>query len=162
MFSQENLIIPLCVDATSVTSNVEMDSFSMEGYNQATILIVHSAALTGNSILTVECASTDSGDSSDATFHYRYGGAAAASASADILSADATSSALTLTAATYQGRLIVLELLASELPVSGSTVYENVTVDWDGTASAGTVTAIAILSQPRHSRAVMPTAIPTS
>jgi len=132
----------------------------MEGYDEATICIVHSAALTGDSVLTVECGSTDSADTSDATFHYRYGGAATASASADVLSADATSSALTLTDATYQGRLIVVELKASELPVSGSTVYENITVDWDGTATAGTVTAIAILSKPRHSKAVMPTAIP--
>jgi len=158
-FSQDNLIIPLCVDATAITSNTELDSFNMSGYDQATVIIVFSAALTGDNVLTVECGATDSADTSDATFHYRYGGAAAASASSDVLSADATSAALTLTAATYQGRVLVLELHADELPKSGETVYNWVTVDFDGTASAGTCCAVAILSKARYAKAVMPTAI---
>jgi len=79
-----------------------------------------------------------------------------------VLSADATSAALTLTAATYQGRVLVLELHADELPKSGETVYDWVTVDFDGTATTGSVTAFAILSKPRYAKAIMSTAIPTS
>lgn len=162
LFTEENLIIPLCAQATDITSNVEMDSFSMNKYERATIIMIFAASLTGNNVLTVECGATDSSDTSDATFHYRLGSAAPGNASADVLASDATASTLTLTAATYQGKMLVLELLAEELPKSGETVYDWVTVDFDGTATTATVTAFAILSLPRYASAVMTTAIPTS
>ena len=159
-FTQDNLIIPLCAGATSITSNAEMDSFNMSGYDQATVIILFAASLVANGVLTVECGATDSADTSDATFHYRLGGAAPGTAASDTLAADATSAALTLTAATYQGKMLVLELHADELPKSGETVYDWVTVDFDGTNTTGSVTAFAILSKPRYAKAVMPTAIP--
>lgn len=158
-FTQENLIIPLCAQGTSCTSNLELDSFSMKGYEQATVVILFAASLVGDNVLTVECGATDSADSGDATFHYRVGSAAPGSATADVLSADATSAALTLTAADYQGKILVIELHADELYKSGETVYDWVTVDLDGAASTCTCTAIAILSKPRFAKAVMPTAI---
>lgn len=159
-FTQENLIIPLTAQATDISSNVEMDSFNMSGYDQATIIMIFAASLTGNNILTLECGATDSSDTSDATFHYRIGAAAPSSAGSDTLAADATSAALTLTAGTYQGKMLVVELHADELPKSGETVYNWVTVDFDGTASTATVTAFAILSKARYAKAVMPSAIP--
>ena len=159
-FTQDNLIIPLCVEAFSITSNAELDSFSMKGYDQATIIMIFAATLADDNVLTVECGTTDSSDTSDATFHYRLGGAAPGSASADVLAADATTASLTLTAATYQGKMLILELHADELPKSGETVYDWITVDFDGTASVASVTAFAILSKPRYAQAVMPTAIP--
>lgn len=162
LFSEENLIIPLCAEATDVNPNVELDSFSMKGYDHATVLIQFSAALTGDNVLTVECGATDSADTSDATFHYRLGAAAPGSAGADTLAADNTAATLTLVAATYQGKMLVLELDASELPTSGATVYDWVTVDLDGTASVGTIMAFAILSRARYAKSVMPTAIPTA
>ncbi|KKL61052.1 hypothetical protein LCGC14_2199180 [marine sediment metagenome] len=161
LFTQKNLVIPLCAGATVITSNTEMDSFNMKLYNHATIIMVFLASMTGDNILTLECGATDSSDTSDATFHYRLGGTPA-SASSDVLAADATSSALTLTAATYQGKMLVVELNADELPKSGETVYDWVTVDFDGSASTASVTAFAILSEPRYARAIMPTAIPTT
>ncbi len=161
-FTENNLIIPLCAQATSITDNTELDSFSMKGYNHATIIMIFAASLVLDNVLTVECGATDSADTSDATFHYRLGSAAPGSASADVLGADATASSLTLTAATYQGKMLILELNADELPTSGTTVYDWVTVDFDGTASTGSVTAFAILSEPRFAKEIMPTAIPTS
>ena len=160
LFTEENLIIPLCAQGTDISSNTEMDSFSMKGYGHATIIMIFAASLTGDNVLTVECGATDSADTSDATFHYRLGSAAPGSATADTLASDATASTLTLTAATYQGKMLVLELDADELPTSGSTVYDWVTVDFDGTASTATVTAFAILSKPRYAQAVMTSAIP--
>ncbi len=158
-FTEDNLIIPLCALATDVNPAVELDSFSMKLYGHATIVIQFSAALTGDNILTVECGATDSADTSDATFHYRLATAAAATAGADVLAADDTAATLTLTAATYQGKILVLELDGEELPRSGATVYDWVTVDFDGTATVGTIAAFAILSEPRYAKAVMPTAI---
>jgi len=161
-FTQDNLIIPLCAQATDITSNAELDSFNMSGYEHATIIMLFAASLTGDNVLTVEAGATDSSDTSDATFHYRLGSAAPGSASADVLAADATAATLTLTAATYQGKMLVLEIDGDELPKSGETVYNHITVDFDGSASTATVTAFAILSKPRYAKAIMPTAIPTS
>ncbi|MDY6957674.1 MAG: hypothetical protein SVK08_00820 [Halobacteriota archaeon] len=159
LFSEENLIIPLCASATAVTSNTEMDSFHMKGYDHATIVIIPSSSLTGDNVLTVECGASDSADTSDATFHYRLASAAIGSANADVLATDATAATLTLTAATYQNKMLVLEIDASELPSSGNTIYDWITVDFDGTASAGTVAAVAILSRARKAEAVMDTAL---
>lgn len=161
-FSQENVIIPLCAGATSITSNAEMDCVNMSGYDQLTFVFIFAASLVGDGVLTLECGATDGADTSDATFHYRLGSAAPGSATSDVLADDATSAALTLTAATYQGKMLVVELHADELPKSGETVYNYVTADFDGTNSTGSVTGIAILSKPRYAKAIMPSAIPAS
>jgi len=155
-FTQENLIVPLTdQDGVLVTSNVELDSFAFNKYGHATIIIFFSTTLTGDNVLTIERGATDSADaSSDATFHYRLGGAAFGSANSDVLAADATSAALTLTAADYQNKMLVLELDADEM---GG--YDWATVDFDGTASGGTVTAVAILSNPRYAEAILDTAL---
>jgi len=159
LFTEENLIIPLTTLSADATSNLECDSFNMGKYGHATIVIIPSASITGDNVLTVECGATDSADTSDATFHYRLASAAIGSANCDVLAADATASSLTLTAATYQGKMLVLELDREELPTSGETVYPWVTVDFDGTASTSTVAVIAILSNPRYAEAVMDTAL---
>jgi len=130
----------------------------MNEYNHAAILISHSAAVTGNNVLYVYGGLTVGAKTAAATFEYRYGGAAEGSANADVLSAVATSAALTLTAATYQGRLLVLELDAEDLNIS-NVQYDWVTVNFDGTASVGTVSAFAVLSQPRYAQAINRTQI---
>lgn len=160
LFTEENLVIPLTAyDGVDGANNIEMDSFNMSKYQHATIVLLFDTTVTGNNVLTLECASSDSGDTADATFHYRIGGATIGSANCDVLAADATSAALTLAAATYQNKMLVLELDADELPGSGETTYKWVTVDLDGAADAGNVTGIAILSKPRYAEAVMDTAL---
>lgn len=155
LFTQENLIIPLTdqngVDAADA---VELDSFNMSKYGHATVVIMFAGTVTGDNVLTVERATSDAGDSSDATFHYRLGSAVFGAANSDVLAADATASTLTLTAATYQNKMLVLELDGDE---TGG--YNWITVDFDGAASVGAVTAIAILSKPRYAEAVMDTAL---
>jgi len=157
-FSQDNLIIPLTVAGTFASTAAEMESFTMRDYDQATIIITQSASMVGNTVITLECGASDAADTADATFHYRWGGAAIASTSADQLGTDATASTLTMTATTYQGKMLVLELHADELPKSGETVYSWITPDFTG-ATGGRIDGIAILSKPRYAKAVMPTAI---
>ncbi len=156
VFTEEHLIVPLTdQNGVEITANTELDSINMAKYQHATIVLLFSGTLTGDNILTVERATSDSGDSSDATFHYRLGGATFTTGTGcDVLAADATSSALTLTAATYQDKMLVLEMDADEM-----STYNWATVDFDGTASAGTVTGIAILSNPRYAEAILDTAL---
>lgn len=160
LFTEENLIIPLTAQGgVDCSSNQELDSFNMSKYRHATIVLLFDATVTGDNILTLECGATDGADTSDATFHYRVGGADIGSANCDVLAADSTSAALTLTEATYEGTMLVLELDADELPTSGETTYNQVTVDIDGTATAGNITGVAILSRPRYAEAIMDTAL---
>jgi len=161
LFTQENLIIPLTSGMVSCTANVELDSFNMRGYDHATIILQFNSAL-GTAVsaptLTLECASSDSGDAADATFHYRINGASTIGASADVLAADATASTLALTGTTYAGHMLILEIDANELPTASKT-YEWVTVDLGANSSVGAVEGYAILSNPRYADAVMNTAI---
>lgn len=164
LFTEENLIIPLTTLSANAGNALECDSFSMAKYQHATIVIIPSASITGDNVLTVECGATDSADSGDATFHYRLASAAIGSANCDVLAADATASTLTLTAATYQGKMLILELDADELPGTSTslpeeTTYPWVTVDFDGAADTSTVAVIAILSRPRYAEAIMDTAL---
>ena len=162
-FTQDNLIIPLCSQGTTVSANLELDSFTMRGYEHATVCLLFGSTLSGDNVLTVETGSVDGADSADATFHYRYNSASVGVASsADVLTADATASTLTLTGTTYQDRMVVLEFEASELPVASGpegVVYDWVQVDLDGAAASGFMTAWAILSKPRYAKAIMPGAL---
>ncbi len=153
-FTENNLLIPLCAEATDINAATELDCFYMGKYNHATVVIQHSAAVTGDNILTVETGATDGADTSDAYFVYRLGSAAPGSTNSDVLSATSSKVAtLTLTAATYQGKMLVLEIDAEDLS------YPYVTVDLNGDASVGTICAFAILSEPRYSEAIMDAAI---
>jgi len=133
----------------------------MRGYDHATIILQFNSAF-GTAVsapaLTLECASSDSGDVADATFHYRLNGASTIAASSDVLAADATASTLSLTGTTYAGHMLVLELDANELPTASKT-YEWITVDIADNSSVGSVEGYAILSNPRYADAVMNSAI---
>lgn len=159
LFSEENLIIPLCAPNTDAASGVELDSFTMAKYKHATVVITFVSTLSGSSVMTVESGASDSADTSDITFHYRLASAAIGSANCDVLAADATASSLTLTAATYQNKMLVLEFDSDELASSGETTYPWVTVDFSNAATTINVSAIAILSQPRYAEAVLDTAL---
>lgn len=159
LFTEEALIIPLSPEAYDINAALECNSFHMKNYNHATVVLYFSDALTGNNVLTVECGATDSADTADLTFHYRLAAGVNQLVNSDVLAADATAATLTLTDATYQGRILVLEWSADELPTVADVVYDWCTVDLDGAAAVGTATIIAILTEPRDKRAIMRTAI---
>lgn len=161
-FSQANGIIPLCSANTPVvTTGVEFDSFNMKGYDHACLMFQFSTALSGStSILTLECASSDSGDSADLMFHYRVNACSSGkSASNDIYGTVASASTLTLTDATYRGKVLLIEFDAEDLPTASKT-YEWVTATIAAAgASAGVVEAWAVLSNPRYADSIMNTAL---
>ncbi len=161
LFSQDNLIIPLCsVNTPIATTGVEFDSFHMKGYDHATLIFQFGAAIfASTAILSIECGSADTGDSAGLSFHYRTNaGSAGGSASNDVWSAIASASAITLLEATYGGHTVIVEFDAGDLPVASKT-YEWVTATIDTAASVGTVGAYAILSRPRYSKDIMPQAL---
>jgi hypothetical protein len=132
----------------------------MAKWESAAVCILFAAALTGNNVLTVNAGLTAGTKTVAVNFNYRLGSAAPKVATADVYAAlaDAKVATLTLTAATYQGKLLILEVDVADLQ-SANVIYPWVTVNLDGTATVGTVTAWAVLMGGRYREAVMDTVI---
>lgn len=153
-------IVPLTAQGEDATASLDLDSFKMNHWESAAICILFAAALTGNNVLTVNGGLTVGAKTVALSFNYRLGSAAPKNATADVLALEqaAKVATLTLTAATYQGKMLVLELEATDLQ-SANVIYPWVTVNLDGTASVGTVTAWAVLTGPRYAQEAMNTVI---
>ena len=157
-FSQSHGIIPLTIDG-DWNAGFSSDSFDMSKYNHCTIVMIGDTSVAGNGIITVKAGLTDAAETASVTFGYRYAGGNVSAASSDVYDAVLTSAALTTLATSLDLRTFIIEFDASDLNISG-VQYRFVTVVVDATGSAGTVSLIAILSEPRYEKAVMSTANP--
>ena len=117
---------------------------------------VNFGLLTGNSILKVSTGATEGTKTTDIAFKYRIGGGAFKAASADILGdpVAVTSAGLTLTAATFQHKLVVIEIDAD----NGTDAQPWVTVSIDATATVLSVGGVAV-GRPRYAGHTPPTVI---
>jgi hypothetical protein len=145
-YAEDLKIVPL-LNSADTGAGVSMDSINMKNYHKATIAITFGAVV-GDAVLTVNSGTTDGALTSALTFRYAVGGGAIGAASADVL-ADWTSAAtLTLTAATYTTKMLVLEIDASAMDVANGEEWLTVALSSAGTSAY--VHAVAIL-QPRYS-----------
>jgi hypothetical protein len=147
--AEEKKIVPL-LNSADYSAGVSMDSINMKNYHKATIIMTF-GAITGNAGLKLYSGATAAATTSALPFRYAIGGATVASASADVLAATTTAvaaSGVTLTAATYQNKMLVLEIDASEMDVNNGE--EWLTPVLDSSASAGICHAVAVLN-PRYS-----------
>ena len=151
-------IVPLIAPADHNSAGKDSDSFSMENYGHATIVIVF-GSLTGEpAVLTISEGATVGLKTTAKDFNYRVTSAdIAAVADADKLAAEVatTTQELSLTLAVYKNRMLVIEIDDSELTDGCPWITGNLSV-------AGTVVqaaVVAILSQPRYAGNVPPTAI---
>ncbi len=164
LFTEQNAVFPLVEVGATATGNVELNSVNMALYDHATFVLQFASTYNFASapVVTIESATSDSGDTADVTFHYRLStGSAATLSTAGIYSADATASRLSIASAgDYAGHTLVLEVDADELrSTTAGVVYNWLTVDLETNASTGTLAAYAILSNPRFQGASMPVAI---
>lgn len=141
---QEKHLVPLLFSA-DINAGVDSDSFDMENYHHATINIMYGPSYAGAnpSIVTLyEGASAGAKTSIITDFPYVYTSGAIKAASADVMSAEATSSALSIARATMVSRLLTIELSASALTVG---TYNWVTVQLGAEADAGECSIMAVL-----------------
>ena len=141
------------------SAGVDCTGFSLAKFRRSTT-ILQFGALTGDSELKVYAGATAAKTTAIA-FKYRLAGAAQGSAGADqfgdrteLATADAATG-LTLTAATYQNKLLLIEVDARDLPDG----KPYVTVEIDADATAMNVAAVSILTDPRYSGDDVPTAL---
>lgn len=151
----ENMKLVPLLNSANTGAGVSMDSINMKGSHFATIIITF-GAMVGDAVLTVASGATAAALTSDLEFHYAYGGAAIGSANADVLTADATSSALTIAAATYANKMLVLEVDASDMDIDNAENWLTVAISSAGTSAI--VHAVAVL-EPRYTDNISGTAL---
>ena len=164
LFSQKNAVIMIADVNTTVSGNTELNSVNMALYDHATFIIQIASTLViaSTAQITLESATSDSGDTADVTFHYRISTATQATlSSAGTYGADATASLISIaSAADFAGKTVLLEVDGDELRSStAGLVYNWVTVDIESGITTGRISAYAILSNPRFAGASMPVAI---
>jgi len=161
-FSQSHGIVPIVQSTTGdYNAGFSGDTIDMSKYNHCTLIVIGDNAIAGDGGLTIMAGATDEAETAAITYTYRYITVDIEAAGADVLSAPATSAGTDFTEAYLKNGMYVIEWDAEDMNVSG-TQYRFATpvVDSDGTA--GYVTMVAILSEPRYERDIMHTAIPTS
>ena len=132
------------------------DSFQLGPvYRHATIIIVMEDITTAGPEVKVYSGATAGTKTTAENFHIRKSTADHATDGADVFGAFSDSEDYSLTHGDDEDRMLVIEIDAAELTDGQSWVTLNVDAD----ADEFTACAIAILSEPRYARNVMPTAI---
>lgn len=143
-----------CLEPEDHAAGVDGDSVSLENYSHVAFIILF-GELTGDAVLTINSGASAGTKTTAETFNYRACATDLKSAGGDLLAAETTSAALTLTAATYEDRFIVVEMDADEF----TDGQQWITPTLSAAASALFASITAILSKPRYGQNVPPTAI---
>ena len=143
--AEEKKIVPL-LNSADTGAGVSMDSINMKGFHRAAIIITF-GAMSGNAVLTVNSGATDGATTSALTFDYAYGGAAIGSANCDVVTASTSAATLTIAAATFADKMLILEVDGSDMDVANGENWLTVAISAAGTSAV--VHAVAIL-EPRY------------
>ena len=156
--AEEKKIVPvLNYDDMDTGTALDGDSINMKNFHRATFIVNLHDIGTASPVLYLYSGATDGDKTSALTFHYAFGGAAQGTALCDVLAADATSAALTLTHGTYDDFMLIVEINAEDMDVANSEEWLTISFSDPGTAE-GHVTATAIL-EPRYTGNLSGTAL---
>jgi len=146
-------IVPM-LEPEDHNAGVDSDSINMGLYNHACFIIPF-GELTGDAVLTVNSGATAGTKTTAETFRYRATSTELKNDDGDELGDESTSDGLTLTAATYEDMMLVIELDADEL----TDGQPWVTINISSAASEVFASIVAVLTEPRYAKDVLPTAI---
>ena len=146
---EDKKLVPL-ISSADIVSGLDSESICVKGAKHVALLCMFGPSLSGDPVLTLYEGATDGAKTAIVTFAYRYGGAATASASADVLSTEATSAALECTGTTFVSRLLVIELDIASM----TDGYDWLTLQVGSQASAGELTVVAVLDPAYKSPAL--------
>ena len=129
------------------TSGVTMDAFKLTEHGHATVVFIFGADITGDFVLTVTQGATAGASTLALPFDYAYTATDINTDGAETLNALANDAdgVLTLTEGTYENRMLVLEIDGKSL----TDPYDWVDMRLSS-AGAGTISGLAILSEPRY------------
>ena len=138
-------VVPVMA-SDDINAGVDADSINMKNFHRATFIMTF-GTLSGNAVLTVNSGATDGEKTSALTFNYALGSAAIGAASCDVLAAGTAAATLTLTAATYTDKMLIVEVEAAAMDLANEE--EWLTLSLSDAASSGTCDVVAIL-EPRY------------
>ncbi|MDD4892316.1 MAG: hypothetical protein PHU85_20530 [Phycisphaerae bacterium] len=134
------------------------ESINTELYSHVTFL-VQCATMTDNggagADLTVKSGLTDGTQTTAETFHYRLADAVQAAAGADVYADEASATTLELLKATYDSKLLIVEVDVSEITVDQPWL----TLALNNHGTAANLSVVAILGGPRYLAQHMPSAL---
>lgn len=135
----EHFVIPYILKPADHAAGVDGDSIHM-GKVRSVALIFQFGAVTGDAVLKIFSGATAGTKSTAETFNYRLADADQGNANADQYGDWTTSAALTLTAATYDNKTLIVEMKDSELTAD----QEWLTPELSSAASALNLACVAI------------------
>ena len=152
--SEEKGIVYVAVSDDYAGGIVTGESINTKYCSHVTYLLQF-GDITGNSVLTVKSGATDGVQTTAETFYYRLADADAFATGADNYAAEVSASTLTLTAATYNDRLLIVEVPVDELTAG----QPFLTLELSAVANPLDVAITAILSGMRYAANDMPSVI---
>lgn len=141
-------IVPVLSDQDlNAGATMPGDSIYMRNYHHCTFLVNYQTIGGAANYVKVYSGATDGATTTALTFNYAFGGAAAGSASCDVLAAWSTSANLSVAHATYDNYLLVIEVSAASMGAG----HKWLTIQFEDTdtGATGNVAVIAVL-QPRY------------
>jgi hypothetical protein len=138
-------VVPVMA-SDDINAGVDADSINMKNFHRATFIMTF-GTLSGNAVLTVNSGATDGEKTSALTFNYALGSAAIGAASCDVLAAGTAAATLTLTAATYTDKMLIVEVEAAAMDLANEE--EWLTLSLSDAAASGACDVVAIL-EPRY------------
>lgn len=129
-------------------AGVTMDAFKLTNHGHATVIFVFGADIDGDAVLTCTQGATAGANTAALAFDYAYTETDINSDGAETFTALANDSdgVLTLTEATYENRLLVLEIDGKSL----TDGYDWVDIRLSSAATACTISGVVILSEQRY------------
>lgn len=139
---EEKKVVPVMALDT-IGNGGDADSINMSKYHRAAFVITF-GTLVGDAVLTVYSGESAGDKSSARTFSYALGGAAIGSEGCDVIGEADTSDALTLTAATYTDKMLIVEVDGAKMPL----LHNWLTLSLSDAGTSGSCDVLAIL-EPR-------------
>lgn len=152
--SEEKGIVFIAKPADYAGGAVTGESINTKYFKHVTYLLQF-GAITGDSVLTVKSGASDGTQTTAETFKYRLADADQAATGADNYASEASSSGLTLTAATYDNKILIVEMDVDAITVD----QPFLTLAISAVANPLNVSIVAILSGMRYAANDMPSVI---
>lgn len=139
-------IVPIMKTA-NYNGGVDGDSINMAKAHRAIFILTFGAITDAAAVLSIYSGATDGAKTSALTFKYALASGNIGSANADVLAAAASASSLTLTAATYQNKMLIIEVESAAMDMANEEEWLTLAIATGG--NAGIVHIVALV-EPRY------------
>lgn len=130
-------------------ATLSCDSINMKDYLAARFLVNYQTIAGAANYVLLYSGATDGALTSALTFRYGFGGAAAASASSDVVSTWATSANLSVAHGTYDNYMLIIDISAADMDTANGEEWLTLVFADTDTGATGNVSVFALL-EPRY------------